>query len=667
MPHATDDAEPQAVASAGSLPTVPGSHPEAGIGRGTRRRLVLAGAGALLALAVLMAVSHYAYDALRAHYLLLHTVAEMFAVVIAVGIFVVVWYSRRVIEGGYLPVLGVAYLCVGVLDLLHTLAYKNMGVFDASYGTNLATQLWVVARQTEATSLLLAVLLVRVRLSTRLLLPVYAVATAVLLASIFAWDVYPTCYVEGQGLTAYKRISEYVICGVLVVSAGLLYLRRWHFDVEVLAFLVASTLVTVASELAFTLYADPYGPWNFWGHALKVVSFYFILRALVLTAVVRPQAVLFRELKRRGDALRRANTRLETRIAERTSRLASTVKRLRTEVREHLDTREQLELERGRLFAVLRMLPSYVCLRDAQHRIRFANEKFLELFGGPHRGRCYSILKGRDQPCQGCPVDRVLADDVDQEWEWTDPNGRSFHAWAYPFTEADGTVLGLELGVDITERRRLEAEVLKVSETERRRIGEDLHDSLGQVLSGAACLSGALRRRLQAAEDREAEQAAKIESLLNQSIDLTRALARGLDPVGLEPEGLMHAMADLAANVADLFGVTCEFRCDEPVLVEDTAVARHLYRIAQEATSNAARHGKAGRITISLEADGNPVALRIEDDGVGLPAEPQPGGTGLGLRVMQYRAHAIGADFEIGPRPGGGTAVVCRMHQWRKE
>jgi len=637
------------------------------LSRMTRRRLLVAGIGSVFVLGVLLVASHYAYPFFRKHYVLLHTLMEMFAIVIAAGIFTGVWYSRRWLEGGFLPIVGVAYLCIGLLDLLHTLAYKNMGVFDASYGTNLATQLWVSARQLEAASLLLAVLLVRVRLSPRVLLVAYGVATALLLGMIFAWDTYPTCFVEGQGLTLYKRLSEYAICIVLMVSAGLLYVRRRHFDTEVLVFLLASMLMTVMSELCFTLYADAYGPWNFWGHVLKVISFYFILQALVLTAVVRPQAVLFRELKRRGDALKASNTLLETRVAERTNRLARTVRRLRTEIAEHLETREQLEQERVRLFALLRMLPSYVCLRDANYGIRFANDKFLELFGDAHRGPCYDILKHRDTICANCPVDQVVASGDQQEWEWTDPKGRSFHAWACPFTEADGTRLGMELGVDITQRRRLEAEVLRASETERQRIGEDLHDSLGQVLSGAACLSGALHHRLVSQGHDACTEAAKIESLLNHSIELTRGLARGLDPVGLKPEGLMNAMGDLAVDVTDMFGVRCEFRCNEPVLVVDAAVARHLYRIAQEATSNAARHAKADRITISLEAEGRVVTLRIEDDGVGLPQVPRPGRKGLGLRVMRYRAHAVGADFDILRRPEGGTAVVCRMHQWRKE
>jgi signal transduction histidine kinase len=617
--------------------------------------------GAVLMLAGLLAVSHFRYAWLREHFLLLHTLVEMFAVLIAVGIFVVAWYSRPRAASGYLMIVGVAYLFVGLLDLLHTLAYKNMGVFDPSYGANLATCLWVAARQMEAASLLLAVLLFRIKARPLLLLGVYAGATALLLASIFAWDVYPTCFVENEGLTPYKIASEYAISAVLVVAAVLLYRRRKQFDADVLVLLIASMLTTVASELAFTLYTDPYGPWNFWGHVMKALSFYFIFRALILTGFVRPQALLWRRLQRSRDDLARANARLEARVLERTARLADTVDELKREACERQQAHERLEGERRRLFSVLRLLPSYVCLRDGDRRIRFANDKFLEFFGDPYSGPCHTVFKKSNRPCDVCPVTEAIATGTPQEWEWTDAEGRTFHAWAYRFIDSDGSRLGLELGVDMTARQRLESEVLRIAEAERRRFGQDLHDSLGQILSGAACMSGALRHRLAAAHRPEADDLGKIETILNESIDLARSLARGLDLIGLKPEGLMRAMNDLAGAVEEMFGVDCAFHCDEPVLVDNVAAARHLYRIAQEAASNAVKHGKAKRITISLtDADGG-VTLEVADDGVGLEAEPDERRQGLGLRVMEYRARAIGATFAIRPGPGRGTVVSCRM------
>ena len=139
-----------------------------------------------------------------------------------------------------------------------------------------------------------------------------------------------------------------------------------------------------------------------------------------------------------------------------------------------------------------------------------------------------------------------------------------------------------------------------------------------------------------------------------------RTLAHGLSPVQFEANGLMAALHELLANIGDLFGVACEFRCDSPVLVTDQFVATHLYRIAQEAISNAIRHGHAGHILVSLAPDSRGAVLTVSDDGIGC-ATPVWESTGMGLRTMQYRSEMIGATLRIAPGAGGGTAVTCEF------
>ena len=213
---------------------------------------------------------------------------------------------------------------------------------------------------------------------------------------------------------------------------------------------------------------------------------------------------------------------------------------------------------------------------------------------------------------------------------------------------------------DITERKRLETEIVRISETEKRHIGSDLHDSLGQTLGGIACLSQVLHHKLLEKKLTEAEDAAKIEMLVSNSVGLTRSLARGLNPVELEPAGLMVAIRELAGNVESMFGVECSFRCTKPVLVPDNMMAVHLYRIAQEAANNAVRHGKAKAVTITLSSDNGAVTMSVEDNGIGLPEGPYKG-DGLGLRIMKYRADTIGASISVTRRPTGGTIVVCKQ------
>jgi len=246
----------------------------------------------------------------RYDYLVFHSLAELFSIIVACCIFVIVWNARRVLDNSYLVLVGIAYLFVAALDLLHMLAYKGMGVFPAT-GANLPTQLWIAARYLESLSLLLATFFVTRRLRPYLALLAYGVVFALCVVVILDWRVFPDCFVEGKGLTPFKRISEYVIC--LILLASLVGLRRHqaHFDRQVLRLIACSIVVTVAEELAFTLYTDPYGPANLVGHYLKIVSFYLIYRALVHTALVKPYNVLFHDLEKARRDLERTVAELE--------------------------------------------------------------------------------------------------------------------------------------------------------------------------------------------------------------------------------------------------------------------------------------------------------------------------------------------------------------------
>ncbi|MEJ2314916.1 MAG: MASE3 domain-containing protein, partial [Nitrospirota bacterium] len=249
----------------------------------------------LLALLGGVAVLAGLYWASEYNYLLFHTLAEGFSIVVACGIFMVAWNSRRFLQNNYVLFLGVAYLFVGGLDLVHTLAYKGMNVFPG-YDANLPTQLWISARYMEALSLLAAPLFIGRRLSAGRALAVYAAVSAVLLWAIFSGH-FPACFVEGSGLTPFKKASEYVISGILVGSLYTLYRRRRHFDPGVLRLIYASIAVTIAAEMAFTFYVSAYGLSNLVGHYLKILSFVLIYRAVIMTGLREPYNLLFRDLK----------------------------------------------------------------------------------------------------------------------------------------------------------------------------------------------------------------------------------------------------------------------------------------------------------------------------------------------------------------------------------
>ncbi len=215
-------------------------------------------------------------------------------------------------------------------------------------------------------------------------------------------------------------------------------------------------------------------------------------------------------------------------------------------------------------------------------------------------------------------------------------------------------------GIDVTESRQLENEVLQVSERERRRIGQDLHDGLGQHLTGIEFMSEVLAQRLAVGRTRElrdaAARAAEINRHVREAIAQARSLARGLAPIVLESEGLIAALSQLAANTEQMFQVKCTFQADPAANIADHRIAIHLYRIAQEAISNAIRHGKSKRIVVCLQGSPERTVLLIKDHGRGLPPDVATTSAGpadrrgLGLRIMKYRAGIIGGSLLI-PRP----------------
>jgi PAS domain S-box-containing protein len=211
---------------------------------------------------------------------------------------------------------------------------------------------------------------------------------------------------------------------------------------------------------------------------------------------------------------------------------------------------------------------------------------------------------------------------------------------------------------DITERKHLEKTILEISAREQRRIGQDLHDGLGQHLTGIAFMSKVQEQKLMEKHLPEAGDAGKIVNLVNQAIHKTRELARGLLPVVADAEGLMSALERWAGEVEDLFAVSCRFQCLAPVLIHDDTMATHLYYIAQEAVNNAIKHGHARQIVIRLAAVEHQGTLTIQDDGCGI-GNLVPGNKGVGLHLMNYRARMVGGSLEVQRVGTGGTTVTC--------
>jgi len=242
------------------------------------------------------AVSFGLYLTTFTNYLLFHGLVEVFSIVVAFSFFTIAWNSRSYIKNQYLLFVGIAYFFIAILDLLHTLSYKGMPIFSEVHFY--ANQLWIGARYLESISLVVAFYFMgtdKVFKPEKVFLG-YAIITAVLVASIFYWKVFPVCFLEGLGQTTFKQVSEYVISSILLIGMALLYKNKNRFSPTIYRILMLSIICTIIAELAFAFYISNYGFSNLVGHYFKLFSFSLIYLAIVETGLKDPYKLIFNEL-----------------------------------------------------------------------------------------------------------------------------------------------------------------------------------------------------------------------------------------------------------------------------------------------------------------------------------------------------------------------------------
>src|SRR3954468_4450562 len=337
------------------------------------------------------------------------------------------------------------------------------------------------------------------------------------------------------------------------------------------------------------------------------------------------------------------------------------------------NTLQKLRASEARLTSFMHYVPCAVFIKNLQGRYVFVNETCERVFRrklDEWVGRTDADLWSKSLANKFRQIDQQIIsakkavettesvhnDDGTQHWLTT----------RFPILDEEGkpTMIG-GAAINITESRRLEREIQTVSEREQRRIGQDLHDGLGQYLTGIACKVKVLGAKLAEKELPEASDAQRITAMVNETIQQTRDLARGLCPVELETNGLQAALQELASRVTKLFSIKCEFDSTGVVQMYDNAAAVHLYRIAQEAINNAIKHGHASEITLGLTSANGQIILNIQDNGSGLPTHGNHKTNGMGMRVMNYRAAMIGANVQVENLPEGGALVKCTVQNAR--
>jgi PAS domain S-box-containing protein len=624
---------------------------------------LLAGLAALVVLIGLYLASLY-------NYLLFHSLAEGFSIVIACGIFIVAWNTRRYITNHYLLFLGIAYLFVGILDFAHTLAYKGMGVLP-TYGANAATQLWIAARYLQALALLAAPLLLRRRIRPEFYVIGCGAVTVLLLLAIFAWRIFPDCFLEGAGgLTPFKIASEYAISAILLLAGGLVWHHRDEFDRQVLRWLLLSILLTVLAELAFTAYVSVYDFANLLGHYLKIVSLYFLYLAIINTGLTRPYDLLFRDLNRHREWLR----------------------------------------------VTLESIGDAVIATDAAGQITFLNRVAERLTGwsrveatGVPVGNVFRILDEQTRATLDDPAGRVLQGDRTACLAHhtllirRDGSEVPIDDSAAPIKSRDGGTVGTVLIFrDISERRRAEREqertakeirrlnagleervrrrtaeleqrarqlqklTLELSQAEnreRKRLAQILHDDLQQQLAGAKFHLSVLAKRLKE-NARSHDMATAIDGIITEAIDQSRSLSHELSPAILYHGDLVDAFRWLAGRMQSQHGLIVQVVGAE-VALESEPLKAFLYQAAQELLFNAVKHAGVREGRVRLRRRGRYVCVAVSDRGRGFDPKTLGDAAGFGLLSIRERVELLGGRMTIRSAPGAGSRFLLTIPDGR--
>lgn len=340
-----------------------------------------------------------------------------------------------------------------------------------------------------------------------------------------------------------------------------------------------------------------------------------------------------------------------------------------SDVSERRETELELNKERKLLSTIFDASPAFFCALDSRGAVIMMNRSLLEATGyrleevyGTHYFSTF-LPRGDREAIEALFMKSIESHKVlvIETPVLTKGGKKLLVQWRsqaiYSENGAIDFVCGF--GIDITERRRLEQEVLDISEREQQKMGQNLHDTVSQTLVGLSFKAKLLEKKLADKNLSEARDASEVSQLISESLGQAYSLARGLYPVELERHGLMYALKELAGNVREKQDISCTVNVDASAVISDRAVAVQVFRIAQEAVNNAVKHAKAGRISIVLKPVSAGFELTVEDDGLGLPPHCEDA-AGMGMHIMRYRASMIGATLRLDSTPGGGTAVICR-------
>ncbi len=643
---------------------------------------LLAGIALILSVVGLYFLSRY-------NYLLFHSTTEVFTIVIAIVIFTIAWNSRKIMDNNYLAFIGIAFLFVAGLDLLHTLAYKGMGVFPG-VSTNLATQLWIAMRYLFAFSLAIPLLFVRKRVKTMVVLATYAIITTFLILSILNWNIFPQAYIDGIGLTPFKIGSEYAISIILAIGIVLMLRNRRQFSDSVFMLLLLAMVTAIATEMAFTLYSDVYGVTNMVGHLLDFFSFFLIYKALVETGFSKPYDLLFRNLKQSENALRESNERFQIMANGTPSLIWVTNKE-------------------GKHLFVNKYYLDYFQVTEEQ----VSGHNWQPLVHPDDRQEYLQQVTNAIKTQQGFKA-QARVQKKGEEWRWIETT-------ALPRFNSSNEFLGhVGISIDITERKiaeislkqrteelehtqkkleenaclleeyssqmeslakhRLEqlkdAERLAAIGATAGMVGHDIRNPL-QAMTGDLYLAKAETNILPNSEQKKVilesiEETEKNIDYINKIVQDLQDYARPLNPKAEESD-----LEEIIRRLVTKNGIPNNISVNIKVADEARIICADSYylnRILYNLITNAVQAmPQGGKLTISGKKEANDtIILSIKDTGTGIPRDIQSKiftvmfttkskGQGFGLPVVKRMTDSLGGTVTFVSQEGKGTTFTIRL------
>lgn len=549
-------------------------------------------------------------------YLLFHTLVELFSIVIAFAVFIVTWNSRKMQDNGFLHLVGISYIFIGALDLLHTLTYRGMQIIPVDGFP--ANQFWVATRMMEALTLVGGLLIVRrrIRLNSDLVFLGYFGVSLIIMLTILVWKIFPICYVQGLGQTPFKLYMEYAIIAVLLVAAGLLVFNRKRFSPSVYRLLLFSMCFTVLSECCFASYYSNTGLLNEFGHYFKLVSFFLIYKANVETGFIRPTDLIFRDLKESEQKYRT--------LAE---NLPGIVLRLDSKFR-----------------CIYANRSGYSGMRKDSIEVDAPGSELFSLL--------QPLLKRAEQ----------LGEQQMESLELNGPRGTEFHAvQVIPEKSThEGELSYLVICNDVTALKLTQLQLQELNDTKDKLfsiIAHDLKNPFTSLLTYSELIykkfSSLDRVKIEQMASRmndSAKQAyALLENLLNWS-SIQTGLLRPVREV-LSSRELLEQLQGLMEPVAQQKGVALIIKRVEEtnILADRQMVATILRNLVSNALKFSFQHGKV-EIGVSL-VDGFAL-FSVADTGTGIPLENQSK-----LLEVGNRFSSVGTASESGTGLG---LVLCR-------